>query len=300
MNVTIVGSGVVGKATGLSLLINGHDVLFYDIQQSAFADLPRFAERTTSWALAVGYADALILCVPTPPARHGECDLSTYWKTLDDFADNYQLSDYTAKTLIQKSTCSPGTADAAISRLIQTHGICRDDFNYLVWPEFLNSGTPISDAASPNKAIVGVGSPEEITVARDLLGWVPGDRLILLSYQEAEYTKYVNNLLHALLISFWNEIDLCAEQQEKISNSPIHLDRIAKLTTLEPGLESVYRVFGKAWGGACLPKDTRAFQRYADRIGVSTPILDALILINDRILSERGLQTKHWKDLHKD
>jgi nucleotide sugar dehydrogenase len=284
----------------LALAVNGHNVLFYDVDKAVFEDLPKFAERTTDWHFAYSYGEVLMICVPTASSAYGACDLGIVEGVVDMFAAEYHATGCRQeKALVQKSTCPPGTARLMISRLKQEHSILPESYHYLVCPEFLNSGTPIRDAVAPAKVVVGIGSAKHVSVAKSLYGWV-GSRLHFAGYEEAEFVKYTNNLFHALLISFWNELDLVAEQFAKVNGQALDMDRIARLTALEPGLESVYRVFGKAWGGACLPKDTRAFRTFANHLGAGTPTVDALISVNEKMRCLRGEQTRHWRDLHRE
>lgn len=297
MKVSIIGSGVVGKATGLALLMNGHDVLFYDIDRDAYRNnLPAFCKGTSSWIKAYQHGEILMICVPTPSGPMGACNLSVFEKVIDQFAE--MNSDYGYKTLVQKSTCPPGTAMWAISELVDACGISRDDFGYLVCPEFLNAGAPLQDTVVPRKLIIGFSTPEEASDAGRLYQWIPAYQQHYMSYAEAEFAKYANNLFHALLISMWNELQLVSERCAATKGVTVDMDRIAKLTALEPGLESVYRVFGKAWGGACLPKDTRAFRAFAGELGVTTSITNALINVNETMRAEYGDETRHWDELH--
>ena len=301
MRVSIIGSGVVGKATGLSLLVNGHDVLFYDINGAFRKGLPSNCESTKSWEKAFNHGEVLIICVPTPSGPGGMCNLTIFEEIMETFG-NSQQSVYMAKTLVQKSTCPPGTAARAISRLMTSYDLPRESFGYMVCPEFLNAGSPLQDAIAPRKVIIGVNPNEDEAhnAAIKLFSWIPPHQRHFMSYAEAEFAKYVNNLFHALLISMWNELLLVGQRFTTTKGLPeIDLDKIAKLTALEPGLESIYRVFGKAWGGACLPKDTRAFRAFAGRLGMSTPITNALISVNETMKAEHGERTEHWHELHR-
>lgn len=300
LKVAIIGSGTVGRATGLALAVNGHDVLFYDTEKVAFTPLPYFAQRTQELVQAWNHADVLMLCLPTPSEPYGGCNTSIYECVIDDLAKLHASKSHGYKLVVQKSTLPPGTARRMAVQLHGQPGLNGGShMGYCVNPEFLNAGSALRGAVAPEKVIVGVSDVEEEALARKLYGWVHPKRVHVMTYEEAEFAKYANNLFHALLISMWNELQMVADRQSDVSGAPIDMNRIAQLTAQEPGLESVYRVFGKAWGGACLPKDTRAFQAYARQLGFSPPITTALITVNELVRSERGEQTKHWDDLHK-
>lgn len=300
MRVSIIGSGVVGRATGLSLAVNGHDVLFQDIDRNIPRRLPNWAQFTSSLSNAYEHGKVLILCLPTPSNSFGGVDDSIYQEVIEQICRLQDCRPHLPKTVIQKSTLPPGTARRFLARLRDTDM----SVSYLVNPELLNAGTALHDACSPNKVLIGL-SGDDMELADDtatayaLYNWLSPARIHLMTYEEAELAKYVNNLFHALLISMWNELQIIAERQAGMTG-PIDMDKIARLTALEPGLESVYRVFGKAWGGMCLPKDTRGFLNYALSLGYLPQITDALIKVNDQIRRVHGEQTLHWHELHKD
>jgi len=300
MKISIIGTGVVGRATGRALRGLGHEVLFYDPDPAAFERMSK--ERcSTSFERAFNFGRILMLCVPTPEGTYGQADLSIYQGVIDQIGEEFRRTEYDkTKTIVQKSTCPPGTAARMISRLETEHSLIHGlDFYYLVNPEFLNSGRAEEDAADPVKIVVGIGHSSEPMLARRIYAKML-DRLYLLTYAGAEFTKYCQNIFHALLISAWNELQLVAERYGEIHDEYIYMDRIARLVAMEPGLESIYRLFGKAWGGACLPKDTRAFQTFARDLGASIPILDGVIRVNEVMKNTRGVRTEHWDELFSD
>lgn len=250
---------------------------------------------TVDWERAFNFGDVLVICVPTPEGRYGEADLRAYRDVIDQIGESF--FDDKTKVIVQKSTCPPGTAARMISWLESEYSMLHGlDFFYLVNPEFLNSGRPEEDAMNPTKIVVGVGHPSEVALARRIYH-KDIDLLHLVSYAEAEFVKYAQNIFHALLISAWNELLMVAERFGEVHGYSVDMGHVARLVALEPGLTSVYRVFGKAWGGACLPKDTRAFQAFARQVGASVPILDGVIHVNEVMRSARGVRTEHWDEL---
>ncbi len=302
MKVSIIGSGTVGRATGMAFVAAGHDVLFYDVNRTPLRRLPNFTQATQDLSLAFAHGEALVLCLPTPCSAYGVCDTSIFEDVIDDLAReaaaSSRIKTLGQKLVVQKSTMPPGTARRMVARLNEGLSAASDHLVYVVNPEFLNAGTPLQDACSPTKVVLGVDDLEGEAAARKLYHWLPALSIYVLNYEGAEFAKYANNLFHALLISMWNELYLVAEHQAALTKEPIDMDYVARLTAMEPGLESVYRVFGKAWGGACLPKDTRAFLGYAREVGFSPPLTDALIRVNELMRAQYGEQTKHWHELH--
>jgi UDPglucose 6-dehydrogenase len=114
------------------------------------------------------------------------------------------------------------------------------------------------------------------------------------TYETVELSKFASNYFHASIISLWNELFILGKSID------VDIDWISKVILDVPGLESIYRVHGKAWGGLCLPKDTRELLGYANCKGVEMPILESVININEVMKRRFGVQSKHWKQLHPD
>jgi len=299
MNISIIGSGVVGKATGKAFAINGHDVLFYDTDHRSFKDLPKFVSYTQDLNYATDFASVWVICVPTPADTSGRCDESIYAEVIDYIGHRIAVEGCDdRKTIVQKSTLPPGAGRRMKRRAVDLGDYLESDIGYIVNPEFLNAGTPVADAVAPNTVVLGVSDSDEINVARELYQWIPEPRLAFCTYEEAEYAKYANNLFHALLISMWNELFIVSREHQKIIDEDVDMDKVARITSRQRGLESIYRVFGQAWGGACLPKDTQAFRSFARSLGFTPRITDALIQTNIVMHSLFDTRTAHWHELH--
>lgn len=304
MRVSIIGSGVVGKATGLSLLAQGNDVMFCDINPTVLSELPKVVKTTTTLSEAYHHGNVLFICVPTPLNDCGECDTSTFEMVVRSIGALHKTHPHDQKVIVQKSTCVPGTADRMVG-LLDTEFSRSDSarLDYVVCPEFLNAGTPVSDAMSPRVLVLGVNKLNQGLGQRmleTLYSYLPSTRIRVVNYSTAEYAKYANNIFHALLISAWNEFYIMAEKHQSVTGSWIDTTALAEITAMQKGLEGVYRVFGQAWGGACLPKDTQAFLSYAEQLGYSAVILDALIVVNDFMAKTHGVRGTHWKELHRE
>ena len=76
MKASIIGSGVVGEATGVSLFKKGIDVVFYDVDGKKLEVLQAKGYHTESRIdETLAGSDLIFLCVPTPTLK-GAIDLS--------------------------------------------------------------------------------------------------------------------------------------------------------------------------------------------------------------------------------
>ena len=103
----------------------------------------------------------------------------------------------------------------------------------------------------------------------------------LVRIEVTEMMKYVHNLCNATKISFFNEMHLVC-QKLGIDSQAVNL-MVAK--SAEALQNPVYgTVGGRPYGGACLPKDTRAFRSFADELNLNQMhLLDAVIKVNEEM-----------------
>jgi len=95
-----------------------------------------------------------------------------------------------------------------------------------------------------------------------------------VSIEEASIIKYTINSFLATKVMFFNQIfQVCQENGfdfNKVANAVGAEPRIGKSHTKVPGFD------GKlGFGGACFPKDTKAFIDYSDKLSVLRAVVDA-------------------------
>lgn len=292
MNVSIIGSGNVGNAIGTVFAINGHCVLFHDV---VYKHILIDAQFTTNFKDAFDFGDALIICVPTELNDQAQCDLTIFEAVCRQFGEcQRSAKNKHKKLLVQKSTCLPGTASSMIGMLESQYGLKNGkDYHYAVFPSFLNMGQPIRDELVQKKCLIGVDYETGIEVTERLKLLMHWASPIFSSYINVELAKYVNNIFHASILSIWNEIFVLGQKLGADT------DWLAKVTTQEAGLESIYRVHGMAWGGPCLPKDTQAFLNFGKEFDLELKILKSVVEVNDEMRSIYGTRVEHWPELMK-
>src|SRR4029077_19224668 len=91
-------------------------------------------------------ADALVVCVQTPPTYSGDADLSFVWSALDDLprGDRRQV-------LVMKSTVPVGTGEKVRSAL-EARGL--ENVGYVSNPEFLAEGKAVEDFLNPDPILI--------------------------------------------------------------------------------------------------------------------------------------------------
>jgi UDPglucose 6-dehydrogenase len=286
MDVVIVGSGVVGTATGRGLESKGHQVTFCDVLPERLTHLRELGlTAVTVEELAEARADAYFLSVPTP-TLNGAADLS--YVRLGAGAIGNALRHHGAHPLVVvRSTVPPGTTeDMVIPALEAASGLQAGlDLSVCMNPEFLRAATAEDDFLQPRVIVIGaLDGPSDDLLRRVYAPW-SGVPVLTMSLRSAEATKYVANLFNATKISFFNEL-------ERILSS-IGADAEVAFEAASLGAEGLWNPRygtrgGAPFGGACLPKDTAAFLRYVEEVGLGglVPMLRATLEVNERVARE--------------
>jgi UDPglucose 6-dehydrogenase len=280
--IAIIGSGVVGQATGKGLAKMGHKVFFYDVNQEVIRSL----NDSGYWAAhiktlpekAADRIDILMVSVSTPTID-GHIELNYFKSALRDIgkfiakANNFTL-------VVLRSTFPPGTTEyLAVPILEKFSGKkVETDFGICVNPEFLREVNAEKDFAHP--WIVVIGADDQLS--GHVLGKVYepfGAPTFYVSLKEAEMMKYAHNLLNATKISFFNEMRLVGE--EIGVNPDVIFPIVVKSAEAMWNPEYGIKNFGP-YGGMCLPKDTQAFFTWAlETLDFEMPVLKGTIQTNE-------------------
>jgi UDPglucose 6-dehydrogenase len=277
----IMGSGVVGTATGEGFLAAGHDVTFIDIAPERVRELRKRGLDVRTEIDLTGEPDSLIfLTLPTPNDGH-RYDLSAF--TAGTAAVGRALAPVNAHhTVVVRSTVPPGTTESLVRTVLeeQSGRIVGDGFGLASNPEFLRAASAAEDFAHPWMTVIASRDPQTVERLRTLLSPFGGELRTFADPAEAEFVKCAHNIYNATKISFWNEMWLVAQKLG------VDLDPIAATVarSAEGSINPQYGIRGGApYGGVCLPKDTCGFLGFADTIGVDMPLLSAVVETNDRL-----------------
>jgi UDPglucose 6-dehydrogenase len=291
MNITIIGTGYVGLVTGACFANNAVNVTCLDIDTARVNSLnqgdipfhePGLEELVLSGSKKqkLTFTDSykegcknsiFFLCVGTPDRGDGESDLSGLISVLDSLAENLKGKNF----IITKSTVPLGT-----NRFIEDYlgkNLNNDaSIEVLSNPEFLKEGSAVLDFMKPDRIVVGCDSEASIDLIKELyqpFNW-SSDRLIFMTIESAELTKYAANSFLATKISFMNEMAKICEQ----TGANIHDIRKGIGTDSRIGLPFLYA--GLGYGGSCFPKDIKALIQTQKKLGISPKLLRSTEEIN--------------------
>lgn len=307
MKISVFGLGYVGVVTAACLAKEGHRVVGIDISQSK-VDLINsgktpiieegigelIAEQVANGSLSaslsaaegVANSDMAIICVGTPSRPSGALDQEYLIRVTEEIAA--QLKNRTSDFLfVFRSTMTPGTLENMLLPLIEeeTNRKLGNGYDVLFHPEFLREGTSIYDFYNPPKIVVGEAlqnSGDKLLCIYDKKFAAPR---ISCSISTAETVKYCDNLFHAVKVTFANEVgEFCHEHGINAAEVMSIFVQDTKLN-----ISPKYLRPGFAFGGSCLPKDTRAFLAEAHKKGLRLPMIEGILSSNTEQI-ERALR----------
>jgi UDPglucose 6-dehydrogenase len=237
---------------------------------------------TTDYAQAAVFGDVHFICVGTPQRADGmAADLSYVEAAITALSPHL-----TRKALIVgKSTVPVGTAEW-VEQLVGKHAPPEAEIEVAWSPEFLQEGFAVEDVLRPNRVIFGVKSEWALAMLHTAHKGVfdlaaTEDRevpVVITDFATAELVKVAANAFLATKISFINAMaEVCEAAGADVT-------QLARAIGYDPRIGNKFLRAGVGFGGACLPKDIRAFQARAQELGVGEALrfLHEVDLINQR------------------
>ena len=295
---SVFGLGYVGAVTAACLADRGYRVIGVDVKKKKVSlinagkspiiekGLDEIISRTvkkkmffatTSCEYAVKNSSVSILCIGTPSLPNGAIDLE-YLENVSRQIGRVLNSLNRYHLIIVRSTMLPGTTEKIIIPLLEQSSSRKAfrDFGVLVNPEFMREGNSVEDFYAPAKIIIGGCNKRDLMAAKALYKFIKAP-FIATDIKTAEFTKYIDNMFHALKISFANEIGVLADK--------FGLDRAQAMEIFcmdkKSNISSRYLKPGFAFGGSCLPKDIKAILHKVRIEALDAPLLEAILKSND-------------------
>lgn len=300
--ITVIGLGFVGLTTALGFSKKGFKVYGIDTNsektgiirqgQVPFYEpqLKEILEETlgTSFLLDVPLEDAvrdstaIFICVGTPSKGNGSADLTYLLNAIRDVVEASPKDGF--RTIMIKSTVPPSTISRQVKPVVEELSAMLDkEIGLASNPEFLREGFAWDDFINPDRIVIGV----EDARSKEVLGSIYerfGAPIHYVSFNSAEFIKYLSNTLLSTLISYSNEMAMIAEHIGDIDVPTafriLHQD---KRWFGQPASMASYVFPGCGYGGYCLPKDTSALVSIAEENGFTPHILRGNLEINESI-----------------
>jgi len=284
MRIAIIGAGgYVGLANAVGFALLGHRVLGIEVHPRklerlrkglATFDEPNALLRPIGSglrdALASGRlefsaddsdadsAECVMVCVGTPPSPTGDLDFGALFKLMEEHGARWLRA---GTPVLIRSTVTPQAVTALEARFKGP---------LIIHPEFLREGRTLEDFLSPWMLVWGGPRSDLIP---DLYPGLPERVPVFeMSRLEASLLKLAWNAFSSLRIAFMLGLSLICDE---LGCDP---------AKLQPALAQLPAVFGFprpgfAFGGPCLPKDTRALSQFASL----RQLLSAALAVNDEV-----------------
>ncbi len=298
MNISIFGLGYVGCVGAACCAKLGHKVIGVDVSENKVrlinSGRPTIIEdeiaalcreshargllsATTDARYAVLNSDVSFIVVGTPSTKEGHLNLDYVYTVATQIGTALRSKD-TFHIIALRSTVLPGTNEKVGELIAAASGKQRGEaFTVVSNPEFLREGTSVHDYFHPPLTLVGTDSDYAAAVFREIYKDIEAE-FVCTDIRVAEMMKYVNNTFHALKIVFANEIGNICKALDIDSHKV--MDIFCKDTHLN--ISPYYFKPGFAYGGSCLPKDSRALCTLARDMYVDTPVLNAIAPSNEQ------------------
>lgn len=293
MRITIIGAGYVGLVTAVCFACGGHQVICLEKDEArcrmlsegqcpilerklpemlnqAFTD--RKISFTTQPQEAIPHGEIVFIAVGTPSRAGGQADLSALFEVAAEIGKYI----HDGSIIVIKSTVPPKTTGLFRRIILDSVPDGKSDIQVLCNPEFLREGSAVDDFLFPDRIVVGSDNPKAGELLFDLYRSLFHQSVpeILTSPINAELIKYASNSYLAVRLSFVNELaGLC----ESLGGS---ISQVTGGMGLDHRIGSEYLTAGIGYGGACLPKDTRALVQIAKRAGTPLTVLESAITAN--------------------
>jgi UDPglucose 6-dehydrogenase len=275
--ISVVGSGVVGTATGQGFHKLGHKVIFYDISKERLKALKNDGYNVANnLSEALSQTDISFVCVNTP-THNSEQDLSQIFSVLQKITE-YLNTAQKQHLFVFRSTILPGTMRNVIVNYLEKN--CKTkrgiDYDVVYNPEFLRQNSSLDDFFKPDRVIIGEDHAQLSKILVEIYERLTKN-IIVTSFEAAELIKYASNCFLSLKISFFNEIGLICQHlgiDHKVVSLGVSLDkRIGRYGT----------EFGRPFDGMCLPKDTQALASFIKQNRIEPDLLEIALNINKKI-----------------
>jgi GDP-mannose 6-dehydrogenase len=296
MKVVVLGLGRVGTVAAAALLRAGHVVVGIDREKAirdriaagrspfgepGVADLLECGHRGGRLSVGVAVedhidADVILVCVGTHGTADGALDLSDVViaaRTLGE-AVCRRPAGRPPILLVFQSTMLPGSMrDTVLPAVAAAAGEppgARYEIAY--HPTFIREGSGVADFFAPARLVIGERTPGCAKLLLDLLDSLDAE-VFATSFEAAELVKCSDNGLHALKITFANEIGRFAMR------CGIPAGEVFKIITADTklNLSASYLQPGGAFGGPCLPKDVRALATRMQEAGIMAPVIGHIL-----------------------
>ena len=261
--ICVIGLGQVGLPTALTFSKAGFHVIGHDNNKSLIKNLnenksPFNEEGLTELLIecknnkkfftnlgiveAVGEADVIIICVPTPLTEEISPDL----RALKNVCESLSSISLKNKLIIIESSIPPGTFSKIVIPTLISKYNKKDNFFTAFVPERLSPGQGLTEIRTTPR-LIGVMDNDSAELTKKLYENIVTSKILISSVKITEISKLVENTYRDVNVAFANEIGMVCEKYG------IDVKELIEVCNSHPRVNLLSP--GPGVGGPCLPKD---------------------------------------------
>lgn len=243
----------------------------------------------------LGDVDVAIILVNTPSNENGEFSNQYIYDVLDSLCDKLKISDKKDFLIIISSTVMPKTNEDIIRYVENRSGRkVNQNVGITYVPDLVALGSVIEDFENPDVLIIGESDNKYGEITHKIYSKILKNNppVVRMSLIESEIAKVSLNTYITMKISFANFLgNICKKLN---ADSKI----ITRALGSDKRISPFYLKSGPAFGGTCFPRDTHAFIKLSEELGLDAVHIKATQKINDEqnlILYEEVKKYKNKK-----
>jgi UDPglucose 6-dehydrogenase len=295
--ILLVGLGKLGLPLLSTFAKNGKKIIGFDIDSEKINILKNgnvpFYEKNLSEFLKKGYknityvnkldnvfdrVDCAIILVNTPSNDSGEFSNKYVINSIETICENLNKTEKEDFLFIISSTVMPCTHNDIINLIeSRTKRKLNKNFGITYVPDLVALGQVIQDFENPDLVIIGESDTKYGDYTMEIYSSILKNNppVVRMSLIEGEITKISLNAYITMKISFANFIGNVSEKFNVTSS------RITKALGYDKRISPFYLKSGVSFGGTCFPRDTWAFIRMSENIGLNAVHIKATQEINE-------------------
>jgi len=295
--ISLIGLGKLGLPLLVTFANNNQKIIGIDIDQEKINLLKNkkipFYEPNLNDYLNSGYnnidlnttfdnvvneTDVFIILVNTPSTKDGDFSNEYIYDAITELNKKIKETNKKEFLIILSSTVMPGTHNNLIKKIEdETNKKLNKDFGYVYIPDLVALGNVIKDFENPDLLIMGESDKKCGDIASTIYSKIIKNNspIVRMSLIESEITKVSLNAYITMKISFANFI---GNVSDKFNCNP---SNITKALGFDKRISPYYIKSGLPFGGTCFPRDTWAFIKMSENVGLDALHIKATQKIND-------------------
>jgi UDPglucose 6-dehydrogenase len=240
----------------------------------------------------VEQTDATIILVNTPSNKKDGSFSNLYIEQALTEVCKRIKNKTTYHLFVISSTVMPGSIQDSFIPLIEsmTNWKINKQYGLCYIPDFVALGTIIKDFENPEFVVLGQSDQKAGDKALEIYSkvFVNNPPIKRMSLIEAEISKISLNAYICTKISFSNFLTRVCEKYDNVN-----VDNITEAIGIDKRISPYYFKGGLSFGGTCFPRDTWAFMKMSEKLGMKAYHIEAAEKLNqeqDRHLLDKVLK----------